>query len=105
LPLQSRSPKRGSPFPSPIYFSSSSQRSSPLSTFERAFEAIGKNNKNCKETFRKYNFRKPIIETCASEQVGLIFIFGTKEEQEQDNLQQYQEGPSQQKEPTQEQTP
>jgi hypothetical protein len=50
LPLQSRSPERGSPFPSPIYSSSSSQRSSPLSKFEKAFEAI----KKMKEIAKKF---------------------------------------------------
>jgi hypothetical protein len=42
LPLQSRFPKRGPPFPSPIYSSFSLQRSSLLSKFEKAFEAIRK---------------------------------------------------------------
>jgi hypothetical protein len=50
LPLQSRSPERGSPFPSPIYSSSSSQRSFPLSKFEKAFEAIRK----MKEIVKKF---------------------------------------------------
>jgi hypothetical protein len=56
--LQSRSPKKGPPFPSPIYYSSSFQRSSPLSKFEKTFETIRKNNKECKKTLKKYNFRK-----------------------------------------------
>ncbi len=42
LPLQSRSPKKGLPFPSPIYSSSYFQKSSPISKFERAFEVIRK---------------------------------------------------------------
>ncbi len=39
-----------------------------------------------------------------SEQVGPILIFDSKEELERDDLQQQKEGPSQQEEPTQEQT-
>ncbi len=40
LPLKSRSPERGSPFPSQIYYSFSFQKFSPISKFERAFEVI-----------------------------------------------------------------
>ncbi len=60
LSLQFRSPERGSLFPSPIYScSSSSQRYSLLSIFEKTFEAIKKNDRNYKETLKRYKFRKP----------------------------------------------
>ncbi len=75
LPLQSNSPKRGLPFPSPIYYSFSSKRSSSISKFEKAFEAIRKNEKDYKETLRSYNFRKPKRKADSSEQVNLISIF------------------------------
>jgi hypothetical protein len=52
------SPKKGPHFPFPIY-SFSSQKSSPTSKCERTFEAIRKNEGDCKETLRRYNFRKP----------------------------------------------
>jgi hypothetical protein len=67
--LQFRSLKRGLPFPSPIYYSSSSssQRSFPFLKFENAFEAIRKNDKDCKENLRRYNFRKPRKEAGISE--------------------------------------
>jgi hypothetical protein len=94
LPLKSRFLEISSPFSTPIY-SSSSQRSSPLSKFERVFEAIKKNNKNCKEIVRKYNFKKPKKEIGTSEQVGPIFISDTKEKRKWDDLQQHQERPSQ----------
>jgi hypothetical protein len=58
LPLQSRSLERGFPFSSLVYSFSFSNKSSPLSKFEKAFEAIRKNDKNCQETLRRYNFRK-----------------------------------------------
>jgi hypothetical protein len=45
LHSQSRSPKRGLPFPSLVYSSSFSQKSSPISKVERAFEAIRKKKK------------------------------------------------------------
>ncbi len=54
---------------------------------------------------RKYNFRKFRRKVGTSEQVGPIFISNNVEEGEWDVLQQHQEGPSQQKEPTQEQIP
>jgi hypothetical protein len=59
-----------------------------LFNFERAFEIIRKNNKDCKKTLRKFNLRKPRRETCMSEQVGLILIFDSKEKWEEDDLQQ-----------------
>jgi hypothetical protein len=59
------------------YFSS--PRSSLLFKFESAFEVIKKNNRDCKETLKKYNFKKLRREACTSEQVGSIFIFDTKE--------------------------
>jgi hypothetical protein len=58
LPLQSRSLERGSVFSFPVY-SSSSHKSSLISKFEIAFEEIRKNEKDCKETLRRYSFRKP----------------------------------------------
>lgn len=64
---------------------------------------IRKNYKNYKKPLRKYNFRKFTREASTSEQVRPIFISNTKEEGEQDVLQQHQEGPSQQKEHTHEQ--
>jgi hypothetical protein len=66
--LQFRSLKRGLPFPSPIYSSSSSsQRSFLFFKFEKAFEAIRKNDKDCKEYLRRYNFKKPRKEASISE--------------------------------------
>jgi hypothetical protein len=66
LPLQSRFRERGPPFPFPIYSSSSSQTSSPLFKFDKTFEAIRKNDRDCKETSKRYNFRKPIREVGTS---------------------------------------
>jgi hypothetical protein len=40
LPLQSRSPESGPPFSSPIYSSSSFQKSSPISKIKIALEEI-----------------------------------------------------------------
>jgi hypothetical protein len=60
-----------------IYYSSS-QRSSPLFKFEKAFEAIRKNDRDCKETLWRYSFRKPKREASTSEQVGLISVFDSK---------------------------
>jgi hypothetical protein len=57
-----------------------------LCKFERAFEAIRKNNRYYKEALRKYNFRKPRREVGMSEHVGPIFIFDSKEEWEWDDL-------------------
>jgi len=59
-----------------------------LSKFERTFEMIRKNNRNCKETLTKFNLRKPRREASTSEQVGPILISNFREEQEWDNLQQ-----------------
>jgi hypothetical protein len=52
------------------------------------FEVIRKNNKDCKKTLRKYNFKKLRRKASTSEHVGPIFIFDSKEEWEWDNLQQ-----------------
>jgi hypothetical protein len=52
-----------------------------LFKFERAFEAIRKNKKDCKETLRKYSFRKSRKDTSANEQVGPIFINNTEKDQ------------------------
>jgi hypothetical protein len=46
-------------FPSPICYSSSSQKSYPIPKFERAFEVIKKDKRDYKETLRRYNFRNP----------------------------------------------
>jgi len=77
--LQSRFPERDPLFPSPIYYSSS-QISFSLSKFEKYFEAIRKNDKNCQETLRKNNFRKPRKEANTSEQVAPISISNFEEE-------------------------
>jgi hypothetical protein len=105
LPSQFKSSERGPPFPSPVYSSSSSQRSSPLFKFEKYFETIKKNDRDCKETLKRDNFRKPKKEANTSEQVGSISIFNSNEKKQKDDLQQHQETPSQQEDPTQEQTP
>jgi hypothetical protein len=55
LPLQSKSQEKGPPFSFPIYYSSSSHKSSLISKLERTFEEK-KNKKHCKETLRRYNF-------------------------------------------------
>jgi hypothetical protein len=49
LLLQSRSPKRGPPFPSPVYYSFAFHKSSLISKFEKVFEAIRKNERDYKE--------------------------------------------------------
>ncbi len=48
LPLQFRSPKKGPPFPSLVYYSSS-QKSFLIFKYERAFEVIRKNERDYKE--------------------------------------------------------
>jgi hypothetical protein len=48
--------------------------------FEKAFEAIKKNDKDCKETLRRYKFRKLKREVSTSEKVGSISIFDFEEE-------------------------
>jgi hypothetical protein len=75
--LESRFPKRGPPFLSHVY-TSSSQRSFPLSKFEKSIEASKKNDKDYKETLRRYSFRKPIKKASTSEQVGPISISNSK---------------------------
>jgi len=50
--------------------------------FEKAFETIFKNERDCKETLRRYNFRKPRREASPSEQVNPISIFNSKEEKQ-----------------------
>jgi hypothetical protein len=45
-----------------------------ISKFEKAFEAIRKNKKDCKETLKRYNFRKLIRHVGFSEQVNLISV-------------------------------
>jgi hypothetical protein len=63
-----------------VYSSSSSQISSSSSNFEKVFEAIFKNDKDCKETLKRYNFRKPKKEASTSEQVSPISISDYKKE-------------------------
>jgi len=78
LPLQYGFQKKGPPFLSHVYSSSSSQRSSPIFMFEKSFETIFKNERDCKETLRRYNFRKPRREASPSEQVNPISISDSK---------------------------
>jgi hypothetical protein len=73
--------------PSPIFFSS--QRSSSLSKFEKAFEAIRKNDRNCKETLKRSSFRKPKRKEGTNEQVDPISNFDFEKEKKRDNLQQH----------------
>jgi hypothetical protein len=54
--------------------------------FERAFEAIRKNERDCKETLRRYNFKKPRREVGPSEQIGLIYVSKFEEELQKDDL-------------------
>jgi hypothetical protein len=44
------------------------------------FEVIRKNDKDCKETLKRYNFRKPKREASISEQAGPISIFDFEKE-------------------------
>jgi hypothetical protein len=60
-------PKRGLPFPFLVYSSSSSQKSSLISKFEKAFEKKKFNERDCNETLRRYNFKKPRREVGLSE--------------------------------------
>jgi hypothetical protein len=83
----------------------SSQKSSSISKFKKAFEAIRKNKRDCKETLKRYSFRKPKREASPSEQVGLIFISNFEEELQKDDLQQEQQMPLHQEEPTHEWIP
>ncbi len=85
LPLQYRSLERGSIFSSLVYSSSSSQKSSLISKFERIFEKIRKNEKDCQETLKRYSFRKPKRHASSSEQVGPISISYSKEDHKKDN--------------------
>jgi predicted RNA methylase len=75
-------------FSSLVYSSFSFQKSSPISKFERAFEAIRKNEKNCKETLRKYSFREPKRQAGPNEQVSPIFVLDSEEDHQKDDLQQ-----------------
>jgi hypothetical protein len=49
---------------------------------------------------RRYNFKKRKKEVGTNEQVGSISIFDFEKEKRRNNLQQHQETPSQQQEPT-----
>jgi hypothetical protein len=51
-----------------------------ISEFERAFEVIRKNEKDCKEMLTRYNFRKPRRHACSSEQVSPISISDFEED-------------------------
>ncbi len=79
LPLQFRFPKKGPPFPSLVYYSSS-QKSSLKFKYERTFEAIRKNERDCKETLRRYRFRKPRRHATPNEQVNPISILDSEED-------------------------
>jgi hypothetical protein len=57
-----------------------------ISKFEKTFEAIRKNERNCKETLKRYNFKKPIRKASPSEQVDLISISNFEEEKQKHNL-------------------
>jgi hypothetical protein len=70
-----------------VYSSSSSHKSFSICKFEKAFEEIRKNKRNCKETLRRYSFKKPKREVGPSEQVDPISIFDSKEEKQKDDLQ------------------
>jgi hypothetical protein len=65
------------PFPSLIYFSSF-QRFSPASKFEKTFKEIRTNNRDYKETLRKYSFRKPRKGAGLNEQVDPISIYDSE---------------------------
>jgi hypothetical protein len=58
-----------------------------LSKFERAFQAIRKNDRDYKETLRKYIFRKLKRQVGINEHVGSISISNFEKEGEQDDLQ------------------
>jgi hypothetical protein len=81
------------PFPCSIYSSSSFKRSFSTSKFEKTFEEIRKNERDCKETLRRYSFRKPRREVGPSEQVNLISISNFEEEKQKNDLQQDQKVP------------
>jgi hypothetical protein len=75
-------------FFSPIYFSYSSLKSFLISKFEKVFEAIWKNNKDYKETLRRYSFKKPTRQIGPSEQVSPISISDFEEDRHKDDLHQ-----------------
>jgi hypothetical protein len=75
-------------FSSLVYSSFSFQKSSSISKFERNFEAIKKNERDYKETLRKYSFRKPKRQAGPNEQVSLIFVSDSEEDHQKDDLQQ-----------------
>jgi hypothetical protein len=75
-----------------------------LSKFEKYFEAIKKNNKDCNFFLRRDNFRNPKRKLGTNEHVGPISIFNFEKEKQRDNLQQHQQTPSQQQELTHEHT-
>jgi hypothetical protein len=52
----------------------------------KAFEAIRKNDRDCKKTLRKYNFRKPKKKEGTSVQVDQISISNFEKEKKRHNL-------------------
>jgi len=68
------------PFSSPLYSFFSSQKSSSISKFEKAFQVIQKDERYCKEALRRYTFRKPRRQVGPSEQVSPISISNLEED-------------------------
>lgn len=92
LPLQFRSLERGPLFSSPIYSSYSSKISSSLSTFERAFEAIRKNNRDYKETLKKYSLKslkKMQVQVNRSVQFSILILKRSRNEMICNNIKKY----------------
>jgi hypothetical protein len=54
---------------------------------------LKKNEKDCKETLKRFYFKKPRRKACPSEQVNPISIFDCEEKKHKDDLQQEQEVP------------
>ncbi len=71
-----------------------------ISKFEKAFEEIRKNESDCRETLRRYSFRKLRKEVDPSEQVNPISISNLKKTKQKDDLQHEKEVPLHQEEPT-----
>jgi hypothetical protein len=47
---------------------------------------LEKNERDCKETLRRYSFKKPKRHACPSEQVNPIFILDHEQDQQKDDL-------------------
>jgi hypothetical protein len=75
--------ERGPHFPFPW-------KSFLISKFERTFETIQKIKRDCKQTLKIFNFKKPRRQVGPSEQVDPIFISNSKEDLQKYNLQQQQ---------------